>query len=77
MPVASPKARTRVVVPISLEDLAESIWRLPRRERETLGDLLEVRFVRTVMRRAREIPRLRKAGKLLTLYDLKREFSRR
>lgn len=74
MAVESTKAiGTRVPAPVSLEDPAESIWRLPRRDRETLEDLLEERFVRTVTRRAKEIPWLRKAGKLLTLRDLKRE----
>ena len=68
--------RPQVPVPTTLDDLAESIWRLPRRKRETLEDLLETRFVETILRRAKEIPRLRKAGKLLTLRQLQSEFSR-
>lgn len=76
MAALSTKAiRTRVSVP--LEDLAESIWRLPRRDREALELLLEKRFVRTVLRRAKDVPRLRRAGKLLTLRDLRQAFSRR
>mgnify|MGYP001598160273 CR=1 FL=1 len=59
-----------------VEELAENILRLPRRERETLEELLEEKFVATVLRRARQIPRLRKKGKLLTFDKLKQEFSR-
>ena len=67
----------RVVTPIPLEDIAESIWLLPPRDRETLEDLLEKKFVRTVLRRSREVPRLRKTGKLLTLRQLKQSLAHR
>lgn len=66
----------RMVIPISLEDIAESIWQLPPRDRETLEDLLEKKFVQTILRRSREIPRLRKAGKLLTLRQLEQSTAR-
>ncbi len=64
-------------LPVALDALAESIWRLPRRKRESLEEMLEKKFVATTLRRAKEIPRLRKKGKLLTLEELKRGLSRR
>ena len=59
----------------TIERLAEEIWQLPRREREALEDLFEEKFVRTALRRAKEIPRLRREGKLLSLETLRQEFS--
>ena len=61
-------------MPTSLEHLAETIWQLPRKDREALEDILEEKFVKTVLRRAREIPRLRKQKKLLSLKDIERTF---
>lgn len=69
--------RARLALPVSLEDLAERIWHLPRRDREELEDLLEERFVHTVLKRAKEIPRLRRERKLLSLAQLKRAVSHR
>lgn len=69
-------SHSRISLPVSLSDLAESIWHLPSKEREALEDLLEKQFVRTVLRRAKEIPRLRKTGKLISLEELKRGFPR-
>ena len=61
-------------MPTSLEHLAETIWQLPRKDREAIEDILEEKFVKTVLRRAREIPRLRKQKKLLFLKDIERTF---
>lgn len=67
----------RVSIPIQLEELAESIWRLPRRERETLEDLLEKNFVQRALKRAKNIPRLRKEKKLLSLGELRSDYLNR
>lgn len=67
----------KLSAPQTLADIAERIWQLPARHRETLEDLLEEKFVRTVLRRSREVSRLRKSGKLLTLRQLKQSFARR
>lgn len=76
-PSSSKSSAPRVADPLSVEDIAEHIWQLPTRRRETLEDLLEEKFVRTVLRRSREVSRLRKTGKLLTLRQLKQSFARR
>jgi len=77
MQTASQKlTHQHISVPVAIEDLAESIWKLPRHDRETLEDLLEKRFVQTVLRRVKEIPVLRKKGKLLSFEQIKNEFTR-
>lgn len=70
------KNSSKISVPVSVQDLAESIWRLPPKERETLEDILEKNFVRRVLKRSKEISRLRKEKKLLSLRDVEREFAR-
>ena len=70
------KLVSRVSVPVALESLAEAIWQLPRRDREALEDVLEEKFVKTVLRRSGEITRLRKGKKLLSLADIKRSLVR-
>lgn len=65
---------SRVFIPVPLDELAKTIWQLSPGDRETLSTLLEEKFVHTVLRRAKEIPRLRKAGKLLSLKELQSEF---
>ena len=59
---------------IKIDELADVFWRLPRSQREALEDVLEEKFVKTVLRRAKEIPRLRKQKKLLSLSDIRQEF---
>lgn len=65
---------SQVSIPVRIDDLAETIWRLPSSDREALEDLLEAQFVKKVLRRAREIPQLRKEGNLLSLDELREEF---
>ncbi len=76
MPTTIKKDITKISIPVSVQDLAESIWQLPPREREALEDILEEKFVKTALRRAREVPRLRREKKLLSLKDIKQAFSR-
>ena len=64
----------RISISLNLEELAQSIWQMPKRERQALEDILEEKFVRTVLRRSKQIPRLRQEKKLLSLAQLKREF---
>ena len=64
----------RILISLNLEELAQSIWQMPKRERQALEDILEEKFVRTVIRRSKQIPRLRQEKKLLSLAELKREF---
>lgn len=71
------KSSVRVSVPMSLDALAQSIWQMPRKDREALEDVLEEKFVKTVLRRAREIPRLRRENKLISLRDIERAPSRK
>lgn len=78
MPITTTKKDTKKVsIPVSVDQLAESIWQLPRKDREALEDVLEERFVKTLLRRAREVPRLRKEKKLLSLKEVAGAFSRR
>ena len=76
MSTASAKDTFQTSAHASVEKLAESIWRLPPRQREALGDVLEEKFVKNILRRVRQIPRLRKEKKLLSLKDIERTFSR-
>ena len=70
------KNSSKISVPVSVQDLAESIWRLPPKERQSLEDVLEEKFVKRVLRRSNEIPRLRKEKKLLSLRDIERVLAR-
>ncbi len=65
-------SQTSSVNSLSLDGLAEMLWKLPSHDLEAVEDMVERKFVRTVLNRAQEIPRLRKQGKLLSLADLKR-----
>lgn len=69
------KNHTRISIPVPLDQLAESIWQLPRKDREALEDVLEEKFVKTVLRRAREIPRMRREKRLLSLKEIEKNFS--
>lgn len=64
----------RISIYLNLEELAQSIWQMPKRDRQALKDILEEKFVKTVLRRSKQIPRLRREKKLLSLAELKREF---
>lgn len=66
----------RVTIPVPLQDLAQTIWELPRRDKEALEELLEERFVRSVLKRARQIPALRRQKKLVSLAAMRKEFAR-
>jgi hypothetical protein len=67
----------RVAIPIPLDTLARTIWELPRRDKEALEELLEERFVRTVLKRAQQIPALRRGKKLISLETMRKEFAKR
>ena len=64
----------RISISLNLEELAQSIWQMPKRDRQALEDILEEKFVKTVLRRSKQIPRLRREKKLLSLADLQKEF---
>lgn len=71
----------RVAVPAQIQDLAQTIWALPRRDKEALEELLEElleeRFVRSVLKRTRQIPGFRRAKKLVSLEKMRKEFASR
>ena len=74
--MANSKTTTQkqVSIPVPFEALAEIIWHLRPREREVLEELLEKKLVSKVIRRSREIPRLKKEEKLLSLSALRQSF---
>ncbi|MEK7501285.1 MAG: hypothetical protein AAB642_04145 [Patescibacteria group bacterium] len=74
MSTLTTKMSERTLAQIKIDELADVFWRLPRSQREALEDVLEEKFVKTVLRRAKEIPRLRKQKKLLSLSDIRQEF---
>lgn len=57
---------------LSFEHLVRLLRKLGPSERETLEILLDERFARTVLRRGREVERLRKKGKLLSLDEVQK-----
>lgn len=67
----------RIAVPAPIQDLAQTIWALPRRDKEALEELLEERFVRSVLKRVRQIPGIRRAKKLVSLEKMRKEFASR
>lgn len=57
-----------------LAELATRIRKLNPSDRETLEMLMDVEFTRAVLRRAGEMERLRKQGRLLSLADMQKSF---
>ena len=59
-----------------LSDLAEVVKKLNLSERETLEMLLDTGFTKTVIKRNKEIERLRKQNRLLSFEELKKSLSK-
>lgn len=68
------KTTGQAPIRLNINELAEVFWQLPRREREALEDILEKKFVKTVLRRSKEMSKLRKQKKLLSFKDICQEF---
>lgn len=58
----------------SLKDLVRAVKNLDLPDRETLEMLLDEEFTHTVIKRGKEVTRLRKQNQLLSFAELKKSF---